>query len=148
MPKGVYEHKRKYPKTNGYCVYVHSMLGLDYFGSTGDDLSKRWNPSDYKTTTLQPYIEMVGWDNIEHRVIKDGLTEDEVIELENKLIKTGWEFGTCINKQLAKKQKEYSKQYYKSHRKERIEYSKKYYETHRKERIEYSRQYKLKHKIK
>ena len=147
MAKGVYKHKRKYPKTNGHCVYVHSVFGLDYFGSTGDDLSKRWNPSDYKTTALQLYIEMVGWDKIEHRVIKDGLTPDEAIELENILIKTGWEYCTCINKQLAKFNKQdYFEQYRKVNKDTLDQYSKQYYQTHKNEYREYCNQYYQTHK--
>ena len=139
MPKGVYEHKRKYPKTNDHCVYAHSVFGLDYFGSTGDDLCKRWNPSDYKTTVLQPFIKMVGWDNIEHRVIKDGLTPDEAIELENILIKTGWQYCTCINRQLAKGSKQYFKQYREEHKEEFKQYFKQYREEHKEKIKQYNK---------
>lgn len=143
MPTGVYEHKRKYPKTNGHCVYVHSVFGLDYFGSTGDDLNKRWNPSDYKTTSLQPFIEMVGWDKIEHRIIKDGLTLYEAIELENTLIKTGWEYCTCINRQLAKFNKqEYYKQYRETHKEEINKYQKQYYQGYKEKTKQYYQDHK------
>lgn len=94
---------RKYPKTTGYWVYVHRTPDNMYYPghSGGEDGKKqvcqRWQPLHYRTTSLHPYIEQYGWDNIEHLVIKDGLTKEQAAYWEERLIQMYTEMGCCIN---------------------------------------------------
>lgn len=76
-----------------YCVYCHlnKVNGHRYIGITGElDPSKRWgiNGIRYKKNTRFYYaIEKYGWDNFEHIILEDGLTQIEAEELEQYYIK-------------------------------------------------------------
>ena len=90
---------RKYPKTTGYYVYMHRTPEKDiYVGMSQRQPSKRWTPSAYKGTSLFPYIERFGWDNIEHRVLFDNLTKRQAEVLEDWFIDNATQDGFCINK--------------------------------------------------
>ena len=146
--------KRKYNITNGWWVYVHRTPdGMYYVGySGGEDGNKqpneRWQPYQYQHTTLLPYIENGEWANIQHLVIKDGLTEDEAKHWENRLICIYRSIGRCLNKQRSggiTKQDNYKKTYYQEHRNELLEKTKKYQEEHKDERKQYKQKYYQEH---
>ena len=104
-----------------YVVYQHvTPDGMYYFGQT-QNVEKRWgyNGVYYKGTSLYPYIEKFGWDNIQHIVLFRDQTRENALWIENFLIETAREDGVCINKQrsgLVSKEEDYdknkSKQYY------------------------------------
>ena len=64
-----------------YCVYSHTnkVNGKIYIGLTSMKPEERWkNGVGYHSGThFRSAIDKYGWDNFEHRIIKDGLTEDE-----------------------------------------------------------------------
>lgn len=64
-----------------YCVYSHTnkVNGKIYIGLTSMKPEERWkNGVGYHVGThFRSAIDKYGWDNFEHRIIKDGLTEDE-----------------------------------------------------------------------
>lgn len=82
-----------------YWVYVHKTPdGMVYVGRSGrKSTEERWIKSRYEKTSLYPYIEKYGMDNIEHFFI-DGLSKEESFRLEGELIKMYREMGICINK--------------------------------------------------
>lgn len=142
-----------------YWVYLHiTPDGMVYVGRSGLKYTyERWKPSHYKNTTLEPYIEKWGWENIKHEVVKDNLSKEESYRLEGELSKMYKEKGVCINKYIScglrcngeenayrkkyrdeheetrNKEKEYNKQYHKEHREEIRLRKKKYREEHRDE---------------
>ncbi len=74
-----------------YTVYKHLFPnGKVYIGITCQRISSRWGRKGrgYRT---QPYIwraiQKYGWDNIEHIVIAEGLSEEDASIAEKKLIK-------------------------------------------------------------
>ena len=99
---------------NNYSVYQHvTPDGMYYFGQT-KDIKRRWgyNGIYYKRTSLQPYIEKYGWDNIQHIVLFRDQTRENALWIENFLIETAREDGVCINKQrsgLVSKEEGYDK---------------------------------------
>lgn len=151
---------RKYPQTTGYYPYYHRLPNkMCYFGMSKQQPSRRWQPSLYKGTSLQPGIEEFGWDNIEHIVIQDGLTKHQAEVIEDWFIKNATKDGFCLNDRRSggktrdnrsEYNREYNHEYHKTekfkeyHREYYREYSKteKYKEYHR----EYMRQYRLKKK--
>ena len=73
-----------------YCVYTHKVVTDDngpmwYVGMTNSTKS-RWYKSNYKSTSLYPFIERYGWENIEHRVIAEGMDRETALKLEDFLI--------------------------------------------------------------
>lgn len=74
---------------NKYSVYTHKVVTDDngpmwYVGITST--THRWSPINYKETSLYPYIQKYGWDNIEHRVVYDGLDYQTAKRFEDLLI--------------------------------------------------------------
>ena len=85
---------------NNYSVYQHvTPDGMYYFGQT-QNVEKRWsnNGERYKETSLYPYIEKFGWDNIQHIVLFKDQTKENALWIEDFLIETAREDGVCINK--------------------------------------------------
>ena len=71
------------------CVYKHTFPnGAVYIGKTNIKPEDRWlNGWGYKQCPLMfNAILKYGWDNVEHEIIEDNLTEKEALELEEKLI--------------------------------------------------------------
>ena len=134
---------------NNYSVYQHvTPDNMYYFGQT-NNIKRRWssNGIQYKGTSLYPYIEKFGWDNIKHIVLFKDQTRENALWIENFLIETAREDGVCINKQrsgLVSKEEgykqEYDKQYYEQNKDKRLEQKKQYYEQNRDEILEQSRQ--------
>lgn len=76
-------------ETNGYWVYTHTTPdGMVYVGMSGfDSTNLRWVKGHYKPhTTFGKAIKEWGWDNIEHRMITDGLSKEDALLLEAELI--------------------------------------------------------------
>jgi hypothetical protein len=76
-------------KNNNYSVYVHKFPnGKNYVGLTKQSVEARWgfNGSGYKGQPVYNGIEEFGWDNIEHVILKDGLTFDKAQEFERQTI--------------------------------------------------------------
>lgn len=76
---------------NDFTVYEHvnKINGKRYIGITSKSVKRRWRPdgSGYKNN---PYfwhaIQKYGWSNFEHRVLKQGISEDEACQMEKDLI--------------------------------------------------------------
>ena len=73
-----------------YCVYKHTNVinGKVYIGITSEDPKIRWNNGNgYKR---QPYfwnaIQKYGWDNFQHEVLFDKLSEEDACQKEIDLI--------------------------------------------------------------
>ena len=137
-------------QNNNYSVYEHiTPDGMYYFGVT-TDIEKRWsgNGFKYKKTSLQPYIDKYGWDNIQHQVLFTNQTKENALWVEDFLIKTAREDGVCINRNrsgLITKEDGYHQLYHQQHREERNkyqrEYQREYREEHRDEYNTYQREH-------
>lgn len=137
----------KYPKTTGYYCYCHITPDeMFYIGMSKKHPYDRWQPSHYKTTSLQPYIDKYGWENIRHVVLKDGLTDKQAEQLEGLLIEEAKRQGFCINEQGSggrwrdnpkERQREYFREYRKTEKYK--EYQREYEKTEK--RKEYNREY-------
>lgn len=83
---------------NNYTVYEHiTPDGMYYFGVTTNTKS-RWKPHLYNETSLKPYIDKFGWDNIQHKILFTNQTKDNAFFIEDFLIKTAEDDCVCINK--------------------------------------------------
>lgn len=64
-----------------YCIYTHTNMtnGKIYVGLTSMIPEERWrNGKRYKEGThFRNAIDKYGWDNFEHKIIKENLTKDE-----------------------------------------------------------------------
>ena len=137
-------------QNNNYSVYEHiTPDGMYYFGVT-TDIEKRWsgNGFKYKKTSLQPYIDKYGWDNIQHQVLFTNQTKENALWVEDFLIKTAREDGVCINRNrsgLITKEENYNRnkfnKYREEHREEWNKYQREYREEHREESRTYMRNY-------
>lgn len=74
----------------GYVVYMHTTpSNKKYIGITMQEPNKRWASgfgyieSSYFYNAIKKY----GWENIEHRILIHGLTKEQAINWEKKLIK-------------------------------------------------------------
>ena len=138
-----------------YVVYQHvTPDNMYYFGQT-QNVERRWsnNGAEYKKTSLQPYIEKYGWDNIKHIVLFRDQTKENALWIENFLIETAQEDGVCINKQrsgLVSKeegyQKNQSKQYYEQNKQQILDKKQQYYEQNKDRKRQYYEQNKDKRK--
>lgn len=64
---------------DNYVVYAHKNLANNkiYIGQT-KNVKKRWTPSAYKGSRFFYFaIQKYGWDNFEHIILKDNLTQQE-----------------------------------------------------------------------
>lgn len=152
------QYNRKYPKVNGWWVYVIKTPNNMYYPgySGGKDGNKqcwqRWRPDDYKATSLSPYIEEYDWDNLEKIVVVDGLTEDEAVKWEGVLIKLYRSIGCCINKngshwECKNNPKEYKRKWHKEHIDRVSEQHRQYYQEHCEEVKQKSRLYRQEHRV-
>ena len=163
---------------NNYSVYQHvTPEGLYYFGAT-NNIKRRWsrNGIRYKGTSLYPYIEKFGWDNIKHIILFENQSKEDALKIEDSLIISGWEKGNCINQQrsglisreegyyqqyceenkeqIKEQQKQYyeqnkdkKRQYREQNKDKKRQYQKQYYEEHRDEILEQKRQYRQRKKL-
>ena len=72
-----------------YIVYVHTFPNnKKYVGITCQNINRRWRNGDgYIGQVVHNAIIKYGWDNIQHEIIKTGLSKEEAENLEVKLIK-------------------------------------------------------------
>ena len=128
-----------------YVVYQHvTPDGMYYFGQT-KDVEKRWesNGAKYKKTSLQPYIEKFGWDNIQHIVLFKDQTKENALWIEDFLITTAREDGVCINQRRSgniSKEEGYYQQYCEENKEQINEQKKQYYERNKEKFKEYREQ--------
>ena len=140
---------------NNYSVYQHvTPDGLYYFGQT-NDIKRRWsgNGIRYKGTSLYPYIEKYGWDNIQHIVLFRDQTKDNALWIEDFLIETAREDGVCINQRrsgLVSKEEGYKqrqqKQYREQNKEQILEQKQQYYEQNKEQIREQQKQYREQNK--
>lgn len=79
-----------YRKNNNYYVYVHiSPSNKYYVGITKLKPTQRWgkNGCGYKKQGFYNAIQKYGWNNFEHEIIAEHLTEEEACNMEIALIK-------------------------------------------------------------
>lgn len=124
-------------------------VALHYYGITNNLEGRK----QYKTTSLQQYIDQYGWENINTTIVAEGLTRKEAELLEDKLIKDGWENGDCINKQGSggykrDNEKEYNHKLYQDNIEEIKKRHSRYNQEHKDELKEYHKQYRQDHKEK
>jgi len=135
---------------NNYSVYQHvTPDGMYYFGAT-QNVERRWrnNGAEYKTTSLYPYIEKYGWENIQHIVLFKDQTKENALWIEDFLITTAQEDGVCINKKrsgnISKEEgykQDYDKHYYKKNKNKKNQYHEQYYEENKEKIKEYGKKY-------
>ena len=136
---------------NNYSVYQHiTPDDMHYFGAT-NNIKRRWssNGAEYKTTSLYPYIEKYGWDNIQHIILFENQSKEDALSIEDSLIISGWEKGNCINQQRSgnvSKEEGYFQQYYEDNKQKMREQHKQYYEENKDKKKQYYEQ--NKHKFK
>ena len=153
-----------------YIVYVHiTPDGMHYYGVTNNP-KNRWstNGEKYKGTSLYPYIEKFGWDNIKHIILFENQSKEDALKIEDSLIISGWEKGNCINKirsgyikkedwYIKKLHKNYynknkdrlqekHRQYQRENREKILEYQREYYEQNKDEILNKHRQYQRENK--
>ena len=77
---------------NTYTVYCHTnkINGKKYIGITSQKPEKRWgtNGRNYKGQKFHNAIEKYGWDNFEHELLFNNLTEQSAKDKEIELIRT------------------------------------------------------------
>ena len=136
-----------------YIVYVHiTPDGMHYYGISNNPKC-RWdsNGIHYRDTSLYPYIEKFGWDNIQHKVLYENLSYDDALKIEDSLIVSGWEKGNCINKRRSgniRKEEGYFQQYYEENKQQILEQQKQYYEQNKDKILEQQKQYREQNKDK
>jgi hypothetical protein len=89
-----------YKELDGYWIYTHTTPdGCVYVGMSGTKHTyDRWQSGSYLKTGLGPDIEKWGWDNIKHEIIKDGLTKEEALEMEEEIRLFCEKNGVSLNK--------------------------------------------------
>ena len=154
---GIINNNKIQQMENNYSVYQHvTPDNMHYFGQT-NNIKCRWsnNGAGYKGTSLYPYIEQYGWDNIQHIVLYENLPYDDALKIEDSLIISGWEKGNCINQQrsgLISKEEGYKKQYYEENKDKKQQYyeqnkqqireqQKQYYEQNKQQILEQQKEY-------
>lgn len=148
--------ENNYQKSNGYWVYVLiTPNGMFYIGYSGLIPEERWKKNLYKDKSVWKYIEQYGWENIRKVVLKDGLTKEQALQLEDLLIQEARKGGWCINERrsgLIKMKDVHTynvqkgKKYWLEHREELIEKNKKYREKHQEEITKWCEQYREDHR--
>lgn len=82
--------KTKEPVVKDYKVYMHvTPDGKRYIGITGKPkVENRWHSgSGYRLQFFYEAVQEFGWDNIKHKQLAHGLSEEQAQNLEKKLIK-------------------------------------------------------------
>ena len=75
---------------NVWCVYQHTNTqnGKAYVGITCQPPNKRWNNGKgyLQNKKFSQAIDKYGWNNFSHTIIADGLSKEDALSLEKKLI--------------------------------------------------------------
>ena len=75
---------------NNYKVYIHKFPnGKAYVGITRQEPKVRWGGGNgyVRNEYMHRAIKKYGWENIEHIILFDGLSEEDACEIEKSLIK-------------------------------------------------------------
>ena len=75
---------------NNYKVYIHKFPnGKAYIGITRQEPKIRWGGGNgyVRNEYMHRAIKKYGWENIEHIILFDGLSEEDACEIEKSLIK-------------------------------------------------------------
>ena len=75
---------------NNYKVYIHKFPnGKVYIGITRQEPKIRWGGGNgyVRNEYMHRAIKKYGWENIEHIILFDGLSEEDACEIEKSLIK-------------------------------------------------------------
>ena len=75
---------------NNYKVYIHKFPnGKAYIGITRQEPKIRWGGGNgyVRNEYMHCAIKKYGWENIEHIILFDGLSEEDACEIEKSLIK-------------------------------------------------------------
>lgn len=73
-----------------YCLYIHTVPnGKVYIGITSQPPKRRWayGGGYWHNEEFDKVIKAIGWNNIKHEIICDGLTKIEAEQKEYELIK-------------------------------------------------------------
>ena len=136
---------------NNYSVYQHvTPDNMYYFGQT-QNVEKRWsnNGAGYKGTSLYPYIEKYGWNNIQHIVLFRDQTKENALWIENFLIETAREDGVCINKNrsgLISKEEGYKQEYREQNKNKIKKYQQEYFQKNKDKKQDYDKKYREQNK--
>ena len=87
-------------ENRNYWIYTHTTPdGCVYVGqSQFETTNLRWVESHYRpNTTFGKAISIWGWDNIQHNVIKTGLTHEEALRMEGDMIEFCKMNGVSLN---------------------------------------------------
>ena len=82
--------KKQFEKEKAdYSVYCHIFPNGKRYVGISSNVEQRWNDGkNYeKNTEMWNDIVKYGWSNIEHQIIKEGLTKKEALALERKMIR-------------------------------------------------------------
>ena len=82
--------KKQFEKERAdYSVYCHIFPNGKRYVGISSNVEQRWNDGkNYeKNTEMWNDIVKYGWSNIEHQIIKEGLTKKEALALERKMIR-------------------------------------------------------------
>lgn len=149
-------------------VYVHinKINNKKYVGITQQTCKKRWmNGKGYKTCPkFYKAINKYGWDNFEHIVLKENLTEEQAKQFEIYFIdlykSNERKFGYNLtrggqgrlkyanDKERKKAKSEKYKKWYNEHRKENIQRAREYYSKHIEQKMQYNKEYREKNQEK
>ena len=83
-----------------YSVYVHKVETDDgpmYYTGVTAKLKVRWRSKAYKKTSLNPYIDKYGWENIDHAVVFETCDYQMSRKIEGQLILFYSSIGKRIN---------------------------------------------------
>ena len=142
--------RRIYPEVNGCWVYCFITPDNKFYigQSSQDECHDRWHVTNYIDGSFRPYILKHGWNNIQKKVLADGLTHDQAVILEGLLIKAAKEGGFAINENdsgyVTRDMKKYEAR--RREKPERQAYLKNWADEHREELNEYRREWRDKNK--
>ena len=92
--------KKLYRLSNNYIVYKHiSPSGKVYVGITHQKANRRWRDGDgYKSCVkFKHAINKHGWNNLKHVIVAHGLTMNQAVTMERKLIQHYKDLGISYN---------------------------------------------------
>lgn len=101
-----------------YCIYAHIFPdGTRYIGMT-KNAKNRWYLSAYKG--VEPFYSRaceIGFDNLEHVILIEGLTKEEAMKREHDIIEQYLALGQCCNNMLGHNHSEKTRKLFSEERK-------------------------------